>query len=280
MIENSSPRGTILALPGTSLSKTTSTALLSSHPAISFFTASTHLRQSDLTKASKKFLGSCFISFDSCIALSPTSSIAITSSGFHFLFSTWRSRSFTWFSDLSSNQVTVAMPLPEIAFTVPNTLSGYSFEYDPGSLSKISAATETRSPTMATFLPFPFRLGRWLALLLDFLTFGPLLVGIGESKNWSACGWISEFSEISSRSTSISNASGSFTHLLPSSMMLRFEIPSRVFRCFPFESSPWRISFVVSRIAFMSASFIVWPWLLCSSTSCASWSTGVCTTLS
>jgi hypothetical protein len=58
---------------------------------------------------------------------------------------------------LSSTHWTFAIPLESIDSTTPKHRSGCFIENVPCSPSKIVGEAETRSPTLATFLPFPFR---------------------------------------------------------------------------------------------------------------------------
>ena len=98
---------------------TSSTALLSSHPAISFLTASTHFRQSDLTNTSKKSLGQSFTSLGANATLFPSMSIATIVSVANFLLTTVKSLSLQSLLDPSSTQSTFAIPLLSIDDTVP-----------------------------------------------------------------------------------------------------------------------------------------------------------------
>ena len=167
LIVYNSPRGTTLADAGTSLNMTISTASLSCHPWISDLTASTHFLQSDLTKISKKSFGHASSCLGTNVSLFPSTSNITISSTLNFRFSTVRSLSLHVFTELSSTHRTFAIPLASIDSTAPKHRSGYIFEKDPVSSSKIVGEADTRSPTLAIFFPFPFR---FLGLLLAGLT--------------------------------------------------------------------------------------------------------------
>ena len=158
LIVYSSPNGIIFAEAGTSSMLTSSTALLSSQPAISFFTASTHFLQSARTSTSKKSLGQSFTSLGAKATLFPSISIATIEVDVNFRFSTVRSRNLQSWLDPSSTQITLAIPFLLIEDTVPKHLSGWRSEYDPGVESNSLGETEIRSPTFATILCFPIAL--------------------------------------------------------------------------------------------------------------------------